>query len=242
MPILSGVGWRKFLSQDATIGQTTNVLRAMGENNVEECQLNPALQRELFARCQAALEGLREGTNGGLGALSGVRNQGKPVPPFEYREEPLDEWKTVGLLAETFPGQAWILDCDCVSPAWCAFYRLRWNGKVRTGLGISQPKTRPCRCRPGDCHGVHCTDEGPICDTCGYGMAHAYSLLAWDDLPREAQKTLEPLVVPMTGDYKGLVVGDGSVWAGMGKPRPSFYGSGETAVRMLRNEPEGWAA
>ena len=242
MPIISGVGWRKFLSQDATIGQTTNTLRSQAENNVDECRLNPALDAELFRRCRAAIEGAREGINGGLGALPGIKNQGKLVAPWEYREEPTDEWRTFGLMAETFPGQTIIADCDCLSPAWCAFFWRRWKGKVRTGVGISQPKTRPCRCKPRQCKGRICTPEGPICATCGYGMAHAFTPLRTDDLPREARETLGPLLVPMGGRYRGISVADGSVWAGMGKPRPDFYGSGETAIRWLRDEPDEYEA
>jgi hypothetical protein len=240
MPIVAGVGWRKFIEQDATIGQVTNTLRSMAENNVDECQKNPALRSELFTRCRAAIRGGREGINGGLGSLPGFKNQGRPVAPFEYREEPLDEWKTWGLLAETFPGQAAIADCDCLSPAWAAFFWLRWNGDVPTGIGISQPKTRPCRCRHEGrkCNGIRCTDDGPVCETCGYGMAHAYTVLGAKQLPKEAFDTLGVLLVPMHGDYKGLLVPDGSVWAGMGKPRDDFYGSGETSIKLLRDEPE----
>jgi hypothetical protein len=247
MPILSGSGWRKFISQDATIRQTTNSLRSQAENNVDECRLNPPLKRELFSRCAAAIQGARRGINGGLGALpGGVRNQGRLVAPWEYREEPTDEWRTFGLMAETFPGQSIIADCDCLSPAWAAFFELRWNprdnaesqGRVRTGVGISQPKTRPCRCKPRECKGRICTPEGPICESCGYGMAHAYTVLRMADLCPDARDTLGPLLVPMDGRYRGISVADGSVWAGMGKPRPDFYGSGETALKWLREEPD----
>lgn len=244
MPILSGAGWRKFLTMDTSIPQVTNLLRAQAENNVLDCAENPALDRELVTRCRAALEGARDGVNGGLGALPGAKDRGRPVAPFEYREEPTDEWRTFGMLAEMFPLQAMILDCDCVSPIWAAFFWRRWAGRVGVGVGISQPKTRPCRCRAegAACKGVRCTPAGPVCETCGYGMAHAYTVLRLDDLPALARRTLAPLLVPMTGVYNGAAVFDGSVHAGMGRPKDDFYGSGETSLKWLRREDTERAA
>jgi len=240
MPVLSGSGWRKFLEQDATIGQVTNTLRSVAENNVDECRKNPALKRELYQRCRSALEGAKDGINGGLGALPGVKNQGRSVAPFEYREEPTDEWRTWGLLAETFPGQAIIADCDCLSPAWACFFFLRWAGKVPVGLGISQPKTRPCRCRSEgkSCDARICVGDSILCARCGYGMAHAYTVLVPAALPAEAKSTIGAMLVPMGGEYEGLSVWDGSEKAGMAEPNASFYGSGETAIRILRDESD----
>ena len=256
MPLVSGLGWRKFITWDTTIGCVTRQLRSVAENNIEECRKNPALQEELFTRCRSAIAGALQGTNSGLGALPGATNQGQPVAPFRYEEEPLDEWKDWALLAETSPGQTIHLDCDCVSPVWAAFFRLRWAQPNRAGriwlprqadgvalpiaIGISQPKTRPCRCRAENtkCVGVTCTPEGPRCDSCGYGMAHAYTVLEIDKIPPQALDTLRPLLVPMEGKYRGKAVVDGSVWAGMQKPRGSFYGSGETAIKPLRDEAD----
>lgn len=234
MPLISGLGWRKFLAFDTRIRCVTNALRAQAENNVEDCRDNPALLAELFRRCRAALDGAADGVNGGLGSLPGAKNQGRPVPPFVYEEEPTDEWRTFGLMAEFNPGQAIRLDCDCISPVWAAFGFLRWGGKVPMGVGISQPRTRPCRCKPSTCKGRTCTDDGPICDSCGYGMAHAYTTIRPAALPSGARRTLAPLLVPMTGRHEGISVLDGSVLSGMGRPRDTFYGSGETAVKWLR--------
>lgn len=169
MPILSGNGWRKFLTQDTRIKCVTNSLRSQAENNVTDCRDNPALQAELFVRCRAALAGAQEGVNGGLGALPGAKNQGKPVAPFAYREEPTDEWRTFAMMAEDNAGQTIWLDCDCISPVWACFFWLRWGGQVPVGVGISQPKTRACRCRVEgvQCKGRVCTPEGPVYGTCG---------------------------------------------------------------------------
>ncbi len=241
MPVLSGAGWRKFLTQDTSIPCVTNSLRAQAENNVTDCRDNPALQAELYTRCRAAIQGLRDGTNASLGALPGVKNVGKPVAPYEYREEPLDEWKTFALLAETFPGQTIIADCDCLSPAWAAFFWLRWQKQVPVGVGISQPKTRPCRCRQQGkhCKGILCTKEGPVCASCGYGMAHAYTILGMEALPDGARSVLGPHLIPMTGKHDGVGVWDGSVFAGMPRPRDDgFYGSGETSLKWLRREED----
>lgn len=236
MPILSGNGWRKFVTMDTSIGQVTNLLRAQAENNVGDCRQNPALQAELYKRCRAAMSGAREGINGGLGALPDAKNQGRPVAPFQYVEEPTDEWKSWGLLAETSPLQTIHLDCDCVSPVWACFFYLRWDGQVPVGVGISQPKTRPCRCTR--CSGKDCTDEGPICESCGYGMAHAYTVVRDDALPRDARRTLGGMLIPMSGKYRGVSVLDGSVLAGMHKPRDDFYGSGETSLKWLREDDD----
>lgn len=239
MPILSGNGWRKFVTMDTSIGQVTNLLRAQAENNVVDCRQNPALKAELYKRCRAALMGAKDGINGGLGALPDAKNQGRPVAPFRYVEEPTDEWRTWGLLAETAPSQTINLDCDCISPVWACFFYLRWDeGFVPVGLGISQPKTRPCRCKPRECKGVRCTDEGPICESCGYGMAHAYTVIDTERLPRSARQTLGGLMIPMSGKYRGIGVLDGSVLAGMGKPRDDFYGSGETSLKWLREDQD----
>lgn len=252
MPIFAGSGWRKFGSQDTAIPQVTNLLRAQVENNRLDCEQNPALQVELYARCQAALKGATEGVNGGLGALPGFTNGGKPVEPFHYEEEPTDEWKTFRMLAEEVPGRTIRLDCDCISPVWAAFFWFRWKGAVPVGVGISQPKVRPCRCKAAGsrCQGIRCTPEGPICESCGYGMAHAYTILRADPftkaranrlgvglegIPREALDLLRQQLIPMGGKYRGTMVLDGSVLAGMPKPRDDFYGSGETALKWLRN-------
>ncbi len=237
MPILTGLGWRKFFSIDLAIPEVTNLLRAQLENTVLECERSAALGDDLYLRCINALRGASSGTNGGLGALPGASNQGRPVAPFVYEEEPQDEWRTFGVMAEGRVGQSIYADCDCLAPAWGGFLWRRWKGSVPVGVGISQPKTRPCRCRAekGKCSGVTCTDHGPVCDTCGYGMAHAYTVVREKEVPRDAT-LLSGLLVPMSGQYSGIAVLDGSVLGGMQKPRASFYGAGETSLKWLRGD------
>jgi hypothetical protein len=252
MPILARLGWTRFVEFDTTIRAVTNLLRAVAENNVTDCQVNPRLQAELFARCRCALQGATAGSNGGLGALPGTgqtkavpapdKPEGKKdvwvpaVPPFVYEEEPLDTWNDFCLMAERKPGQTIRLDCDCISPVWAAFLWLRFDGTVPVGVGISQPKTRQCCTRRGptnSCRGRVCTDAGVFCRTCGYGMAHAFTVVRIPDLPDDS--ALRRILVRMNS-APDVGVLDGSVLAGMGAPRADFYGSGESALKWLRSE------
>ena len=248
MPIFTGNGYRQFVSFSAPIRRVTNHLRAFLENGVEELQENEALYAELSLRCLAALVGARDDVNGGLGALPDKRNGNALVAPFIYEEEPTDEWRDLSALLEGRRGQSVYADCDCLSPMWGAWFYVRGLGLLRklgadraglqrVGVGISQPKTRPCACVRSTCKGRLCKPGGvPQCRACGYGMAHAYTVLDGRNLPLLLQR----FVVPMSGAYgaRGLVVFDGSVLGGMGRPRPDFYGSGETAVRFLRDDPQ----
>src|SRR5262249_60322415 len=103
------------------------------------------------------------------GALGPLASSGRPPrpPPFKYVEEPIDKWQAFSVMAEQSPGQTILADCDCLSPMWAAFFYL---AGLSAGLGISQPKTRPCK-----------TGEESL--VCGQGMAHAYTVLGLDAIP-----------------------------------------------------------
>jgi hypothetical protein len=230
MPILApGPCWTRFVEFATTIKGTTLLLRGMAQINVEDCRNNPALRRDLDVRCRAALLGPRDGLNGGLGALPGPAGKPGP-PPFRYVEEPVDKWQAFSVMAEQSPGQTILADCDCLSPMWAAFFYL---AGLRAGLGISQPKTRPCK-------------SGESGLVCGHGMAHAYTVLALDSVPAR-HGWLRALCIPMSPtarDARGrplalepLGAFDGSTMAGMPPPRdPGFYGSGESAVCWLHED------
>lgn len=194
----------------------------MAQINVEDCRQNPKLKRELDLRCREAIKGRLPGggLNGGLGALPAPPGKTGP-PPFRYAEEPIDRWQAFAVMAENSPGQTIVADCDCLSPAWAAFFYL---AGLRAGLGISQPKTR--RCGAGE--------KGLIC---GHGMAHAYTVLALDPLPEWLRDLCVP-IAPNAKDARGQPLAeesigafDGSALAGMPPPRnEDFYGSGESAL------------
>lgn len=250
MPVLSGLGHNTFIEFDTSIEGVTACLRGRAEVNLIDCRSNPRLNDELFARCRAALDGLRFGKNGGRGALAHVTSVSRPVAPFVYQEEPLDTWQTFGIMAERAVGQSIVLDCDCVSPVWAAFFWRRLAERLPVGLGVSQPKTRVC-CHDAasPCKGAGCAvtpAAGKTCRRCGYGMAHAFTVVGYvPGMP----DLLRRLLVPMPGEYVAEIrdergrrrlwrgragAFDGSVFAGMPAPRPSFYGSGESAVAWLR--------
>ena len=216
MPIIAPQPcWRRFLEFDTTIVGTTILLRALAEQNVEDLRHNPRLLADLNVRCRSALRGALAGN---LGALPGR----KSTPPLKYAEEPIDTWQSYAVMAEQFAGQTIVADCDCLSPLWAAFFFVPC-GIRGVGLGISQPKTRPCSA----------DERGRVC---GHGMAHAYTVLDLRD-PR-VPAGLARLCVrsPRLPSWVGVF--DGSSLAGMGKPKDEFYGSGEHAIKWLRDEEE----
>src|SRR5512135_317833 len=125
MPRLTSLGRTEFVEFDTSIAGVTACLLGRVEINVVDATHNPRLKDELYARCRAALDGITTGANGGRGALRGVTNVGAAVAPYTYAEEPLDTWQAFNIMAERAPGQSIVLDCDCVSPVWAAFYWLR---------------------------------------------------------------------------------------------------------------------
>ncbi len=166
MPIIDGLastrggqgpGYRRFVEFNAPIEAVVWWLLAMAMTNVLECEASPRLKAELLRRGDAALAGAKKGD---AGILPGTK-----IAPLEYRLEPVDIWRSFAAMAEFFPGQTIIGDCDCFSPLWAAYFRFR--GCPRVGLEISQPKLRPC------CTGPEC---GPY-KLCGHGMAHAYTVV-----------------------------------------------------------------
>jgi len=287
MPILEAAPcWRRFAEFDTSVAGITWLLYAFAQINRLDCEANPALREELFARCNAVLAGLEsgEGTKrivhgeheerevwipGHMpgtgvkkrfrepwapsalpkgakletsdGKTSIVRNgtkvaeivrdpEGKkwmvserwvpPIAPFIYEDEPVDKWCSFSVMAERSPKQSILADCDCLTPVWACFFHLRFKeqGKknARAGVAITQPRTKCCACRHS--HGKECTAQGPKCKRCGYGMAHAYTVI---------------------DEGQGVEVFDGSVLGGMHDPAADFYGSGETKVLWLTDEIGG---
>lgn len=205
---------------------------------------NPRLMADLENRCRTNLNGLRSGTRGSLNGTSGP-------PPFVYTDEPVDKWSAFSVAADRFPGQSVIADCDDLVGPWGAFWKSRaWDRKIRSwldedekkarrvplevGVGISQPNVRPC------CTGASCGERGK--QMCGHGMAHTFNvlLMSTDFSPEfdfggalvDGSRLADHCEVP---SYGRLMVWDGSVAAGMRRPSPDFYGSGETSVEWMSN-------
>ena len=222
MPIIAGRCWSRFLEFNAPISTVTIILRGLAEGSAEECRVNPKLLADLNVRCRAALKGMKDG---GLGTLPGRR-----VAPFKYVEEPVDKWQLYSALAEHFAEQMLVADCDCLSILWAGFFKLACN-LDRVGVGISQPKTRPC-CKGNECSVGDSNASAPGSGrVCGHGMAHAYNVLGG-----EMPNWLRRMCVPYGGDEQGLYVFDASVKAGMSRPSNGFYGSGEHDLRWLRDD------
>lgn len=199
MPIVEvHPGYRRFVEFDARIAGVASGGRWMLELAVEACQQHPALRDELFRRCRALLQGIRQDFRlpgqKAFGVLpsepprpdANVRDpaereraharavaawERRRVPPLAYVDEPDDLWRALSAAAEHFVGQTWTGDCDCLS-AWVgAFIFCRMTENV--GIGVSQPKTRNCR--------KSCT--GGACEQCGYGMAHEFTMICDTCLP-----------------------------------------------------------
>lgn len=231
MPILKPAPcWTRFVEFNTNIAGTCALLRGMAEVNVEDIRDNPKLRADLDMRLRAALIGTQSGDNAGLGALPKSKE-----PPLRYKEEPVDMWQAYSVLAENAPGQTIVADCDCLSPTWAGWF---WDvvHLPFVGIGISQPKTRPC------CEGSRCSTRARK-KICGHGMAHAFTVIGALDArdPKSGElyvpAGLRKLLVPYNGRPE-VGVFDGSAFAGMPSPRDGFYGSGESAIRWLRDEEE----
>lgn len=218
--------WTRYLEFDASIEGANWFLLAMAMCSYLDVKRNPKLLADLEMRCRSALAGLKEGN---LGIMPD-----RTVPPFRYTDEPMDTWSAYSVLAERFPDQTIAADCDCLGPAWCAFWKTRTGRGAprRVGVGVTQPKTRPC------CNGKHCDTK----KMCGHGMAHLYDVIQMpagfvpaSDLMGSLVKSdsLEDWLETNGEDSQDVYVWDGSVAGGMNRPKGNFYGSGETSILWM---------
>ena len=143
MPFFEPAPCKKvYLEFDTSMRGVCEILAGFVRATVDDCEHNPRLAADLVSRCSALLAGTT------------LEGSSPPVAAWHYRRIPKDTWTMYSVLAERFVGQTIEADCDQISVALGAYFRLIFPTR-RIYIAATQPRTN---------------EAGR-----GYGMGHVFN-------------------------------------------------------------------